>query len=208
MSTDVQTKLDVVPIFVDGKSNGLRCQQDPTNVFQSIDWPGHCNGTTVQSRATDKVVQSAVDAFSDWSETPVVERTKIMFKLRQIMIDRFDEIAALVTREHGKTLAESRAEVQRAVEMVEFTCGIPTIICGDSFPNIAQEVDAETNRHPLGVCVGITPYNFPSMVPMWMIPVALTCGNTFVFKPSEKTATERDAACRDADRCWHSGRGI
>ena len=110
-----------------------------------------------------------------------------MFRLREIMEARFNEIAALVTREHGKTLAESRAEVQRAVEMVEFSCGIPSMSVGDTMPNIARDVDAETNRHPLGVCVGITPYNFPSMVPMWMIPVALTCGNTFVLKPSEKT---------------------
>lgn len=136
---------------------------------------------------TNKVVQVASEALVDWQETPVVERARIMFRLRQIMEARFNEIAALVTREHGKTLAESRAEVQRAVEMVEFSCGIPSMIVGDTLPNIAKDVDAETNRHPVGVCVGITPYNFPSMVPMWMIPVALTCGNTFVLKPSEKT---------------------
>ena len=125
----------------------------------------------------NKVVAAAAEAFAEWSETPIVERARVMFRLRQIMDDRFNEIAALVTREHGKTLAESRAEVQRAVEMS----------VGDTMPNIARDVDAETNRHALGVCVGITPYNFPSMVPMWMIPVALTCGNTFVLKPSEKT---------------------
>jgi malonate-semialdehyde dehydrogenase (acetylating)/methylmalonate-semialdehyde dehydrogenase len=136
---------------------------------------------------TKEVVQSAVDAFDDWNETPVVERARLMFKLRQLMEARFNEIAELVTREHGKTLAESRAEVQRAVEMVEFACGIPSLIVGETLPNIARDVDAETVRYPLGVCVGITPYNFPSMVPMWMIPVALVCGNTFVLKPSEKT---------------------
>ncbi|MCL4132186.1 UNVERIFIED_CONTAM: hypothetical protein GTU68_039960 [Idotea baltica] len=136
---------------------------------------------------TNAIVQVAADAQIDWQETPVVERARIMFRLRQIMESRFNEIAALVTREHGKTLAESRAEVQRALEMVEFSCGIPSMIVGETMPNIARDVDAETNRHPVGVCVGITPYNFPSMVPMWMIPVALTCGNTFVLKPSEKT---------------------
>ena len=136
---------------------------------------------------TNSVVQAAVDSLAAWAETPVVERTRVMFKMRQLMEDRFNEIAALVTREHGKTLAESRAEVQRALEMVEFSCGIPSMIVGDTMPNIARDVDAETNRHPVGVCVGITPYNFPSMVPMWMIPVALVCGNTFVLKPSEKT---------------------
>lgn len=136
---------------------------------------------------TNKIVEAAADVAADWKETPVVERARVMFRLRQIMEARFDEIAALVTREHGKTLAESRAEVQRAVEMVEFSCGIPSMIVGDTMPNIARSVDAETIRHPLGVCVGITPYNFPSMVPMWMIPVAITCGNPFILKPSEKT---------------------
>ena len=136
---------------------------------------------------TNSVVQAAAQSLPAWSETPIVERARVMFKLRQLMEERFTEIAALVTREHGKTLAESRAEVQRALEMVEFSCGIPSMIVGDTMPNIARDVDAETNRHPVGVCVGITPYNFPSMVPMWMIPVALVCGNTFVLKPSEKT---------------------
>ena len=136
---------------------------------------------------TNQIVEAAAEVAAQWKETPVVERARVMFRLRQIMEDRFDEIAALVTREHGKTLAESRAEVQRAVEMVEFSCGIPSMIVGDTLPNIARSVDAETIRHPLGVCVGITPYNFPSMVPMWMIPVAITCGNPFILKPSEKT---------------------
>src|SRR5205807_9897459 len=95
-------------------------------------------------------------------------------------------LARLVTREHGKTLAESRASVQRGVEMVEFACGIPSLLMGQTLPNIAREVDCETVRHPVGVCVGITPFNFPAMVPLWMYPVALVCGNTFVLKPSEK----------------------
>ena len=136
---------------------------------------------------TNQIVEAAANVAADWKETPVVERARVMFRLRQIMESRFDEIAALVTREHGKTLAESRAEVQRAVEMVEFSCGIPSMIVGDTMPNIARSVDAETVRHPVGVCVGITPYNFPSMVPMWMVPVAITCGNPFILKPSEKT---------------------
>jgi malonate-semialdehyde dehydrogenase (acetylating)/methylmalonate-semialdehyde dehydrogenase len=102
------------------------------------------------------------------------------------MAAKLEELAALVTREHGKTLAESRAEVQRGLEMVEFACSAPTMLMGDTLPNIAGSVDAETNRHPVGVCVGITPYNFPCMVPLWMFPVAIACGNTFVLKPSEK----------------------
>ncbi len=134
----------------------------------------------------DRVVQAAREALPGWGETPPVERARVMFRLWQLMEQEFEELAALVTREHGKTLAESRAEVQRGLEMVEFAAGIPSLLMGECLPQIAPGVDAETNRHPVGVCVGITPYNFPNMVPMWMFPVAVVCGNTFVLKPSEK----------------------
>ena len=97
-----------------------------------------------------------------------------------------DDLARLVTREHGKTLAESKASLQRGIEMVEFACGIPSLLMGQTLPNIAANVDCETVRHPVGVCAGITPFNFPAMVPLWMFPVALACGNTFILKPSEK----------------------
>jgi malonate-semialdehyde dehydrogenase (acetylating) / methylmalonate-semialdehyde dehydrogenase len=133
-----------------------------------------------------EVVDAAAAALPTWSETPVVERARVMFRFRSLMEQHFEELAALVTREHGKTLAEARAEVNRGIEVVEFACGIPSLIVGDTLPNIAADVDAESVRHAIGVCVGITPYNFPSMVPLWMFPVAITCGNTFVLKPSEK----------------------
>jgi malonate-semialdehyde dehydrogenase (acetylating)/methylmalonate-semialdehyde dehydrogenase len=109
-----------------------------------------------------------------------------MFRYREAIEKQTDELARLVTREHGKTLAESRASVQRGVEMIEFACGIPSLLMGQTLPNIAANVDCETVRHPVGVCAGITPFNFPAMVPLWMFPVALVCGNTFVLKPSEK----------------------
>jgi malonate-semialdehyde dehydrogenase (acetylating)/methylmalonate-semialdehyde dehydrogenase len=135
---------------------------------------------------TGEVVEAASAAFAAWSNTPVVERARLMFRFRALLEQHFEELAALVTREHGKTLAEARAEVNRGIEVVEFACGIPSLIVGESLENIAPDVDAEAVRHPVGVCVGITPYNFPSMVPLWMFPVAITCGNTFVLKPSEK----------------------
>jgi malonate-semialdehyde dehydrogenase (acetylating)/methylmalonate-semialdehyde dehydrogenase len=135
---------------------------------------------------TADAVEAAADALPAWSDTPVVERARLMFRFRALLERHFEELAALVTREHGKTLAEARAEVNRGIEVVEFACGIPSLIAGESLPNIAAEVDAEAIRHPVGVCVGITPYNFPSMVPLWMFPIAITCGNTFVLKPSEK----------------------
>jgi malonate-semialdehyde dehydrogenase (acetylating)/methylmalonate-semialdehyde dehydrogenase len=134
----------------------------------------------------DRAVRAAAEALPEWSETPAVERARVMFRFRELMQARFAELAALVTREHGKTLAEARAEMQRGVEMVEFACGIPSLLMGQSLANLAPSVDCETSRHPVGVCVGITPFNFPSMVPLWMFPIAIMCGNTFVLKPSEK----------------------
>jgi malonate-semialdehyde dehydrogenase (acetylating)/methylmalonate-semialdehyde dehydrogenase len=134
----------------------------------------------------DAVVQAAAAALPKWADTPVVERARILFRFREILARNTDELARCVTREHGKTLGESRASVQRGVEMVEFACGIPSLIMGQTLQNIAAGVDCETLRHPVGVCAGITPFNFPAMVPLWMFPVALVCGNTFVLKPSEK----------------------
>src|SRR5262249_3837056 len=134
----------------------------------------------------DRAVQAAATALPAWAETPVVGRARGRFRYRDLLDRHADELAHCVTREHGKTLAESRASVQRGVEMVEFACGIPSLIMGQTLPNIARNVDCETVRHPVGVCAGITPFNFPAMVPLWMFPVALTCGNTFVLKPSEK----------------------
>src|SRR5262245_56920893 len=134
----------------------------------------------------DRTVRCAADALPAWSETPAVERARVLFRFRERLQARFEELAALVTREQGKTLAQPRAEMQRGVEMVEFACGIPSLLMGQALENLAPGVDCETSRHPLGVCAGITPFNFPSMVPLWMFPVAIACGNTFVLKPSEK----------------------
>ncbi len=132
------------------------------------------------------IIEAAEAALPDWSATPAVERARVMFKFRDLIEQNFDDLARLVTTEHGKTLPEARAEVQRGLEMVEFASSVPTMLMGDTLPNIATDVDAETNRHPVGVCVGITPYNFPFMVPLWMFPVSIACGNSFILKPSEK----------------------
>jgi malonate-semialdehyde dehydrogenase (acetylating)/methylmalonate-semialdehyde dehydrogenase len=134
----------------------------------------------------DRAVQAAAAALPAWAETPAVERARVLFRFRDLLDRHAEELAHSVTREHGKTLAESRASVQRGVEMIEFACGVPSLLMGQTLPNIARNVDCETVRHPVGVCVGITPFNFPAMVPLWMFPVALACGNTFVLKPSEK----------------------
>ncbi len=135
---------------------------------------------------TAAAVETAAAAAPAWAETPVVERARLLFRYRELLLRDFDQLAALVTREHGKTLVEAKASVQRGIEVVEFACGGVTLLMGETMPQLARSVDAETTRHPIGVCVGITPFNFPAMVPMWMFPVALVCGNTFVLKPSEK----------------------
>jgi malonate-semialdehyde dehydrogenase (acetylating)/methylmalonate-semialdehyde dehydrogenase len=152
-----------------------------------------------------EVVEAASAALPEWSATPVIERARLMFRYRELLETQFEDLARLVTHEHGKTLAESRAEVRRGIEVVEFACGIPSLIMGRSLPEVARGVDADVARHPVGVCVGIAPYNFPAMVPLWMFPIALVCGNTFVLKPSEKVPLSAvrlgellmDAGCPD-----------
>src|SRR5438046_3023245 len=134
----------------------------------------------------DEAVEAAATAFPEWRDTPPVERARLFFRYRQLIEDNFDKICQSVTREHGKTLAEARGSAYRGIENIEYACAIPTLLMGDTLENLARGVDCETMHQPLGVCVGITPFNFPAMVPMWMFPVALACGNTFVLKPSEK----------------------
>src|SRR6267142_727532 len=134
----------------------------------------------------NEAVEAATVAFPAWWETPPTERARVMFRFRGLLEDNFEEIVRCNTREHGKTLVESRGDVRRGIEMVEFACGIPSLLMGESIENLARGIDCDTIRQPLGVCAGITPFNFPAMVPLWMYPIALVCGNTFVLKPSEK----------------------
>jgi malonate-semialdehyde dehydrogenase (acetylating)/methylmalonate-semialdehyde dehydrogenase len=135
-------------------------------------------------------VNAAVDAahaaFPGWRETPAVERARVFFKYRQLVEQNFDALCRTVTREHGKTYAEAKGSVYRGLENIEYACGVPSLLFGDTLENLARGVDCETLLQPLGVTVGITPFNFPAMVPLWMYPLAIACGNTFVLKPSEK----------------------
>lgn len=134
----------------------------------------------------DQTVQAAAKAFPAWMETPPVERARILFRLKVLLEDHFDDLARSVTLEHGKTLAEARGDVRRGLENIEFACGVPSLLMGESAENIARGIDCDSIRQPLGVVAGITPFNFPAMVPLWMWPIAVACGNTFVLKPSEK----------------------
>jgi malonate-semialdehyde dehydrogenase (acetylating)/methylmalonate-semialdehyde dehydrogenase len=131
-------------------------------------------------------VQAAGAAFPAWAETPPLARARVLFKYLQLCQEHTDEFAAMVTREHGKTFSDARGEVARGIEVVEFAVGIPQMLKGEFTDQIARGIDAWSMRQPLGVVAGITPFNFPVMVPMWMFPVAIACGNTFVLKPSER----------------------
>ena len=134
----------------------------------------------------DAAVAAAKGAFRGWAETPAPRRAAVLFRYRELLLAQADRLAALITAEHGKTLDDARGELQRGIEVVEFACGIPSLLKGEVTEQIGRGIDSWSMRQPLGVCVGITPFNFPAMVPMWMFPVALACGNTFVLKPSEK----------------------
>ncbi len=131
-------------------------------------------------------VAAARAAVPGWATTPPVLRARVLFKFRDLLERHRADIAALVTAEHGKTLEDAAGSVTRGLEVVEFACGIPQLLKGEFTDNVGRAIDSWSIRQPLGVCAGITPFNFPIMVPLWMVPVALACGNTFVLKPSEK----------------------
>ena len=135
-------------------------------------------------------VHSAVDAaskaFQDWGNASLSRRTTVLFAMRHLVHERLDDLAAIVSDEHGKVLSDARGEVQRGLEVIEFACGIPQLLKGEYSDQVSSGVDSYSFRQPLGVVAGITPFNFPVMVPCWMHPVAIACGNTFVLKPSER----------------------
>jgi malonate-semialdehyde dehydrogenase (acetylating)/methylmalonate-semialdehyde dehydrogenase len=134
----------------------------------------------------DRAVLAAHEAFLKWREVPVVDRVQVLYRFKTLLEQNAAEVAAILTRENGKTADDARMEVRRAIQMVEVACGMPSMMMGDSLNDVAREIDCKTIRQPIGVCVGITPFNFPAMVPMWMHPFAIASGNTFVLKPSEK----------------------
>ena len=134
----------------------------------------------------DAAVAAAARAAEEWAEWPPARRARVMFALRALIDNRRDHIARTISAEHGKTHEDALGEVTRALEVVEYACGIPELLKGDFSRNVARGLDTCSERQPLGVVAGITPFNFPFMVPLWMIPMALACGNGFVLKPSER----------------------
>jgi malonate-semialdehyde dehydrogenase (acetylating)/methylmalonate-semialdehyde dehydrogenase len=149
---------------------------------------GEVSGRVALADATDadRAVEAAAAAFPGWRDTPALHRARVLFRFKELMESHLDELARLVSDEHGKVLSDARGSVIRGLEVVEFACGAPHLLKGHFSEDVGRGIDSHSMRQPLGVCVGITPFNFPAMVPSWMFPLAIVCGNTFVLKPSEK----------------------
>ncbi len=178
--------VEVLSHWIDGRSVEVRLEQTAP-VFNPA--TGAVIGRVPRGGAAevDAAVAAASAAFPSWRDTPLIARSQIFFAYRALAHEHREELAALITRDHGKTFPDALAEVMRGLETVEFACGLPVHMAGMNTPNVATRVDTRTLRQPLGVAAGITPFNFPAMVPMWIYPLALMTGNTFVWKPSSHT---------------------
>lgn len=172
--------------FIDGK-----WVESSTTEFEKVYNPATgevlCEVPLSTREELDEAVKIAQDAFEKWKNVAVPRRARILFKFQQLLIEHRDELAKILTIENGKNLTESHGEVQRGIENVEFAAGAPTLMMGDSLSTIATNIEAVNYRYPIGVVGGITPFNFPMMVPCWMFPMAIACGNSFILKSSERT---------------------
>ena len=157
------------------------------------------------SDEVESAVQAAAEAAPGWAKTPPIQRARVIFAFKELVESRKEDLSRVITREHGKVLSDAMGSVSRGIEVLEFACGIPHLLRGDFTQSVGTGVDSFSSRQPLGVVAGITPFNFPAMVPMWMFPVAIACGNTFILKPSEKDPTAammlaewlKEAGCPD-----------
>ena len=179
-----ELKLDTVPAWVGGKA--VVPQGRLGEVFNPA--TGQVTKKVVFSdqNLVDAAVKAASNAFPGWRDTPPLRRARVMQEYLALLKKNQKRLAAIVTEEHGKTLPDAMGSVQRGIEVVEFACGIPQLLKGEHSENVGTQVDTHSMRQPVGVCAGITPFNFPVMVPLWMFPMAIACGNSFILKPSEK----------------------
>ncbi len=177
--------LDTVPFWIDGQPTAT---QNPRSGAITNAATGDVVRTVPFAMASDVdlAVRAARDAFPAWRSTTPLRRARVLMKVRDLIDQHKDEFAAVISEEHGKTLPDAVGSTQRGLEVVEFSTGIPHLLKGEHAEDVGASIDSHSVNQPLGVCAGITPFNFPIMVPLWMIPVALACGNTFVLKPSEK----------------------
>ena len=184
MNKPADLKLDTVPFWIAGKP--LASAGRYGEVFNPATGQVTKRVPFADAAIVDSAVKAANAALPEWRDTPPLRRARVMQKFLQLVQRDQKTLAKIVTEEHGKTLPDAMGSVQRGLEVVEFACGIPHLLKGEYAENAGTQVDTYTLRQPVGVCAGITPFNFPVMVPMWMFPMAIACGNTFILKPSEK----------------------
>ena len=175
----------VLPHFINGKAapGNSNCHAD---VFDPASGKVSARVPLASAQDVSKAVDAAEAAFPPWANTTPLNRARVMFRFKELLERNADKLAAIITSEHGKVLSDARGEVTRGLEVVEFACGIPHLLKGEHSMNVGRDVDSWSEYAPLGVVAGITPFNFPAMVPLWMFPVAIACGNAFVLKPSER----------------------
>jgi malonate-semialdehyde dehydrogenase (acetylating)/methylmalonate-semialdehyde dehydrogenase len=183
--TATETAIQTVKFFVNG-----RWEEPADRALYPIANPA--TGRTIAqvpyatAEDVDRAARAAHAAFLKWREVPVAERVQVFYRYKSLLEKHAEEIARTLSTENGKTLEDARGSVRRGIQMVEVACGMPSLMMGQSLENVSKGIDCQTIRQPIGVCAGITPFNFPAMVPMWMFPFAIACGNAFILKPSEK----------------------
>jgi malonate-semialdehyde dehydrogenase (acetylating)/methylmalonate-semialdehyde dehydrogenase len=185
MNKPAELKLETIPLWINGRTvapHGTRMG----DVFNPATGQLAKRVPLAGAELVDAAVKAASAALPEWRDWPALRRARVMQRFLRLMEDNQKDLARLVTAEHGKTIPDAMGSIQRGMEVVEFACGIPQLLKGEHSENVGTGVDTHSIRQPVGVCAGITPFNFPVMVPLWMFPVALACGNAFILKPSEK----------------------
>src|SRR3954453_22829762 len=183
--TVLEQSSNILPNFIGGEWKRSE-SSDVMDVFNPATAEVLAKVPLASAQDVGATVAAAAAAFPAWRRTPPQERIQYLFRFRALLEQHGDEIARLTTQENGKTFAESRAELQRGIENVEVSCGMPTMMQGYNLEDIASGIDEIMIRQPLGVTVAITPFNFPAMIPLWFLPYAIASGNTFILKPSER----------------------
>ena len=177
--------MKLIEHFIDGKiTKGI--SKKTSKVFNPATGEQTAEVNLASKADVNSAVEKAKKAFTDWSQRPPLQRARVIFKFKELVEKNSDEIIKLIVSEHGKVWDDAKGSLTRGLEVVEFACGIPHLLKGEFSENVGSSVDSWSIRQSLGVCAGITPFNFPAMIPLWMFPIAIACGNTFVLKPSEK----------------------
>ena len=177
--------MKIIEHFVDGKKYSGNSKK-LSSVFNPATGEETAKVKLGSSDDLNNAVEKAQNAFLSWSNTPPLQRARVLFRYKELIEKNSDELTKIIVSEHGKVYEDAKGSLTRGLEVVEYACGIPQMLKGEFTENVGKNVDSWSLRQPLGVCAGITPFNFPAMVPMWMFPMAIACGNTFILKPSEK----------------------